>query len=66
MFGNLATGHFSGKIFSERHSPGHTGFNDIGLEFLSYKGAEKKGGHTHTDGKRIIYGYINGLTKFYF
>ncbi len=52
--GNLATGHFSGKLFFEGYSSGHTGSNDTDLEFLSYS-AEKKGGYTHTDGIRIIY-----------
>jgi hypothetical protein len=51
----LTTGHFSGKLFIEGHFSGHTGSNDNGLEFLSCEGAEKKGGHTHTDGQRIIY-----------
>jgi hypothetical protein len=50
----LATGHFSGKLFFEGYSSGHTGSNDTDLEFLSYS-AEKKGGYTHTDGIRIIY-----------
>jgi hypothetical protein len=51
----LATGHISGKLFFEGHSSGHTDSNDTGLEFLSRQGAEKKSGHTHTDGIRIIY-----------
>ncbi len=46
FFGNSATGHFSGKTYFEGHSSGH---NDTGLEFVSCLGAEKKGGHTHTD-----------------
>jgi hypothetical protein len=28
--------------------------NDTGLGFLSRRGTEKKGGHTHTDGIRIL------------
>jgi hypothetical protein len=28
------------------HSSGHTGSNDTGLEFLTRRGAEKKGGHS--------------------
>jgi hypothetical protein len=42
-----AIGHFSGKFFFERHSSGHTGSNDTGLEFVSCLWAEKKGGHTN-------------------
>ncbi len=49
-FGNLATGHFSGNFFFffffDGHFSGHTGSNDTGLESLSCRGAEKKGGHT--------------------
>ncbi len=37
------------KFFSEGHSLGDTGSNDTGLKFVSCRGAEKKGGHTHTD-----------------
>jgi len=51
----LAIGQFLGKLFFEGHFSGHTGSNDTGLEFLSCEGVEKKGGHTHTDGIRIIY-----------
>jgi hypothetical protein len=36
------------EFFFERHSSGHTGSNDTGLEFLLCRGAEKKGGQTHT------------------
>ncbi len=54
-FGNLATGYFSGKLFFDGHSSGNAGYNDIGREFLSCEGAEKKGVRTHTDGIRIIY-----------
>ncbi len=45
--GNLVTGHLSGNFF-DGHSSGHTGSNDTGLEFLSRRGAEKKGGHRYT------------------
>ncbi len=60
-FFNLATGHFSGKLFIEGHTSCHTGYNDIGLEFLLCQGAEKKGGqtHTHTD---FGYYYIDFIT----
>jgi len=37
------------EIF-EGHPLGHSDSNDTGLEFLSCQGAQKKGGHTHTDG----------------
>jgi hypothetical protein len=47
-FFNLATGHFSGKIFIEGHSSCHTDYNDIGLEFILCQGVEKKEGQTHT------------------
>ncbi len=46
FFGNCATRHFSGKFFFERHSSGHIGSNDTGLEIVSCLGAEKKSGHT--------------------
>ncbi len=45
--GNLVTGHLLGNFF-DGHSSGHTGSNDTGLEFLSRRGAEKKGGHRYT------------------
>jgi hypothetical protein len=56
--GNLTTGHFSEKLLFEGHSSVHTGSNDTGLEFLSYRGAEKKGGQLHrqTD-RRTDFGY---------
>ncbi len=47
LLGNLATGHFSGKLFFEGHFSGNTGSNGTGLEFLSCRGSEKKGGQTH-------------------
>jgi hypothetical protein len=40
------------KIYFEGHSSGHTGSNDTGLEFLSCRGPEKKGGQTHTQTDR--------------
>jgi len=40
FFGNLATGHFSGKKFFDGHSSGHTGSNDTGLKFVSCWGRE--------------------------
>ncbi len=40
LFGNLATGHFSGKIFSRCTPSGHTGSNDIGLKTVSLPVAE--------------------------
>jgi hypothetical protein len=46
FFGNSATRHFSGKIFFDGHSFGHTGSNDTGLEFVSCLGAEEMVGHT--------------------
>ncbi len=55
FLGNLATGHFTGKMFFDGHSSGQTGPNDIGLKFLSFLGAEKMGGHTHTDFGYYIY-----------
>jgi hypothetical protein len=35
FFSNLATGHFSGKIFFDGHSSDHNGSNDTGLKFVS-------------------------------
>jgi hypothetical protein len=42
---------FLTKLFFARHFSGHTGSNDTGLEFVSCRGAEKKGGQTN----RFIY-----------
>ncbi len=44
--GNLATGHFSGKLFFEGHFSGQTGSNETDLEFLLCEGTERKDGHT--------------------
>jgi hypothetical protein len=52
------------KLFFEGHSSGHTGSNDTGLEFLSCRGAEKKGGQTHTHTQTDFgYYYIDILFK---
>jgi hypothetical protein len=40
LFGNLATGHFSGKLFRNGPPPGHTGSNDTGLMTVSGPGTE--------------------------
>ncbi len=40
FFGNLATGHFSGKFFLEIAGSGHAGSNDTGLKSVSRPGAE--------------------------
>jgi hypothetical protein len=40
FFGNLATGHFSGKIFPKILGSGHAGSNDTGLKSVSRPGAE--------------------------
>jgi hypothetical protein len=40
FFGNLATGHFSGKFSPKIAGSGHVGSNDIGLKSLSRPGAE--------------------------
>ncbi len=55
MFGNLATGHFSGKKFFADLRP--TGSNDIGLMSLSCPGAESIAGQT--DKQTDIFGYYN-------
>ncbi len=52
FFGNLATGHFSGKFFSKI-----AGSNDTGLSILSCPGAESISGHT--DKQTDIFGYYN-------
>ncbi len=39
-FGNLATGHFSGKFFPIRPLSDHADYNDTGLKSLSYPGTE--------------------------
>ncbi len=40
LFGNLATGHFSGKLFLNGPSSSHAGSNDTGLMSVSGPGAE--------------------------
>jgi hypothetical protein len=40
LFGNLATGHFSGKLSRNGSPPGHTGSNDTGLMTVSGPGTE--------------------------
>ncbi len=47
MFDNLATGHFSGKIFSHYTPSGPTGSNDTGLKSVWLPGAESIAGQTH-------------------
>jgi hypothetical protein len=44
LFGNLATGHFSGKIFSHCTPSGPTGSNDTGLKTIALPGAESIAG----------------------
>jgi hypothetical protein len=40
FFGNLATGHFSGKFFPKIAGSGYAGSNDTGLKSVSRPGAE--------------------------
>jgi hypothetical protein len=55
FFGNLATGPFWGKFFSEEHSLGRAGSNDNGLSSLYHVGGTRKGrSQTHTDFGNII------------
>jgi hypothetical protein len=56
FFGNLATGHFSGKFFPKIVGSGHAGSNDTGLKSVSRPGAEpiECQTHTHTQNTSII------------
>ncbi len=57
MFGNLATGHFSGKIFSHCTPSGPTGSNDTSLKTLALPGVESIAGQI--DKQTDILGYYN-------
>ncbi len=65
--GNLATDHFSSKLFLERNSSVYTGSNDTGLKFLSYQRTEKKGRshHTHTHTHKHTKSEISKLKSNY-
>ena len=59
-FGNLATGHFSGKFFSKVSGSGHAESNDTGLNSLACPGAEPIECYRHTDRHLVIllYRYV--------
>ncbi len=48
FFGNLATGHFSGKFLQKVSGSGHAESNDTGLKSLACPGAEPIQCQTHT------------------
>ncbi len=61
FFGNLASGHFSGKNFSRRTPLCPTGSNDTGLKTVAFPGAEFIAGQTdrQTGKQRDIFVYYN-------
>ncbi len=64
MFGNLATGHFSGKNFSRCTPSGPTGTNDTCLKSVWPPGAESIAGQTQWQTEFEYYIYIDNVNIY--